>query len=485
MRTFNKYPYEWNSVNAFNYRMIGVGQRSQFQNLANASKSIVERLTQTDSLDFHVGCVNAVNFNSTGDLIASGSDDLQVAIWDWLKYTKEPKMTFDSGHTSNVFQTKFMPNTCNSTIVTCGRDGQVRVGFLTSSDSLQMTKRVAQHKQSAHKLSIEPGSPNLLKTAGEDAVIYNIDLREPKPTKLLTLYNDKRRKVALYGININPNNPLEFAVAGRDPWARIYDVRKINADCEGFLKKFSPDQLQEKDSVFAANVTCLMYNYNGSELLVSYNDDDIYLFDTTQSSACSPIHKYSGHRNSDTVKGVNFFGPCSEYIVSGSDCGHIFIWDKKTEQVVTFLKGDDVGVVNVLEPHPDCCVLATSGLDHDIKIWQPLGKPFVNTEELKKQIKRNEHDRIEDRNRDPDPFDNQLIYMMMQHLQRQRRRISRRMAREGGDELSDSTTNSDGGSDDRHPEFNADTSTNDSDDDSDDDDDDDEDGHSEHRCVQS
>ena len=45
------------------------------------------------------------------------------------------------------------------------------------------------------------------------------------------------------------------------------------------------------------------------------------------------------------VKGVNFFGPCSEYIVSGSDCSHVFIWDKKTEEVVTFLQGDSVGVV--------------------------------------------------------------------------------------------------------------------------------------------
>ena len=45
------------------------------------------------------------------------------------------------------------------------------------------------------------------------------------------------------------------------------------------------------------------------------------------------------------MKGVNFFGPRSEYIVSGSDCGHVFLWDKQTEDVVQFLEGDRTGVV--------------------------------------------------------------------------------------------------------------------------------------------
>ena len=36
-----------------------------------------------------------------------------------------------------------------------------------------------------------------------------------------------------------------------------------------------------------------------------------------------------GHRNSATVKGVNFYGPESQFVISGSDCGNIFLWDKQ------------------------------------------------------------------------------------------------------------------------------------------------------------
>ena len=71
------------------------------------------------------------------------------------------------------------------------------------------------------------------------------------------------------------------------------------------------------------------------------------------------------------MKGVNFFGLESEFVTSGSDCGNVFLWDKHTEKVVQYMEGDFEGVVNCLEPHPHIPVLATSGLDHDVKIFSP------------------------------------------------------------------------------------------------------------------
>ena len=58
--------------------------------------------------------------------------------------------------------------------------------------------------------------------------------------------------------------------------------------------------------------------------------------------------EYRGHCNVKTVKDVNFFGLQDEYIVSGSDSGHVFIWDKKTTQLVNILEGDGE-VVNVVQ----------------------------------------------------------------------------------------------------------------------------------------
>lgn len=47
-----------------------------------------------------------------------------------------------------------------------------------------------------------------------------------------------------------------------------------------------------------------------------------------------------------TVKGVNFYGPKSEFVVSGSDCGHVFLWEKASCQIVQFMEGDKGGVVS-------------------------------------------------------------------------------------------------------------------------------------------
>ena len=62
----------------------------------------------------------------------------------------------------------------------------------------------------------------------------------------------------------------------------------------------------------------------------------------------SHIRQYRGHCNVKTVKDCNFFGLDDEYVVSGSDSGHLFIWDKKTSELVNILEGDGE-VVNVVQ----------------------------------------------------------------------------------------------------------------------------------------
>lgn len=91
------------------------------------------------------------------------------------------------------------------------------------------------------------------------------------------------------------------------------------------------------------HVTAAVYNYNGSEILASYNNSNIYLFDVNQPPG-NFKHQYQGHLNDATIKGVSFFGPKSEFVVSGSDGGNIYFWDRETEAIVQCMLGDE-GVV--------------------------------------------------------------------------------------------------------------------------------------------
>ncbi|CAO3657652.1 unnamed protein product [Mucor hiemalis] len=86
-----------------------------------------------------------------------------------------------------------------------------------------------------------------------------------------------------------------------------------------------------------------------------------------------PRSTFTGHCNIETVKDVDFFGLHDEYIVSGSDEGFLFIWDKKTTEIVQILRADEE-VVNVAKGHPFLPLLAVSGIDSTVKIFQPTSR---------------------------------------------------------------------------------------------------------------
>ncbi|XP_046389045.1 DDB1- and CUL4-associated factor 8-like [Ischnura elegans] len=388
-----------------------------FQRRCYGSLHAVQRLELMSRLEGHNGCVNTLHFNSSGSRLASGSDDLKIIIWDWALGKKV--LQYDSGHRSNVFQAKFLPLTGDMHIVSCARDGQVRLAELSSTGLCRATRRLAQHRGPAHKLALQPDSPHVFLSAGEDAIVNSLDVRESKPQKLVAV-KEGAKKIALYSIHANPLTCNEFCVSGRDHFIRIYDKRKI---CEGDspLKKYCPHHLLHSNTY--AHVTCAVFNYNGTQVLGSYNDEDIYLFGTNESES-EYLHRYEGHRNNATVKGINFFGPKSEFVVSGSDCGNIFFWDKEMESVVQFMPGDENGVVNCLEPHPQMPVLATSGLDDDVKIWVPSCEQEPAMPGLKNAVILNHKDRDDDRQRDPDAYDGQMLWILWRHIRRTERRLN-------------------------------------------------------------
>lgn len=134
------------------------------------------------------------------------------------------------------------------------------------------------------------------------------------------------KKVGLYTIFVNPFNFYQFAVGGQDQFVRIYDQRKIHENVNnGVLKNFCPHHLINTD--YQAHITSLMYSYDGSEVLASYNDEDIHIFNSSDSVRAEYVMRYKGQRNNATVKGVNFYGTRSEFVMSDSNCGHIFIWE--------------------------------------------------------------------------------------------------------------------------------------------------------------
>ncbi|ONK62429.1 uncharacterized protein A4U43_C07F3770 [Asparagus officinalis] len=371
---------------------LGLSQTHKFTRRVGASEVFVKRLDRYGKLNGHKGCVNTVHFNPSGDLLVSGSDDKDVIIWDWAAKTKS--CTFSSGHSDNIFQARIMPFTDDRTIITSGADGQVRLAQISEKGNVS-TKRLGSHRGRAHKLAIEPGSPYIFYSCGEDGLVQHFDLRHRPPTKLFicSSFSEDKIPVRLNSIIVDPRNPNYFAVGGSDEYARVYDIRRYQSDAsigsDFPVDTFAPHHLIGSDNV---HITALAYSIR-SELLVSYNDELIYLFEKEMGRGSSPLENsqelsepqaYSGHRNSQTVKGVNFFGPSDEYVVSGSDCGHVYIW-KKGGELVRMMAGDK-NIVNCVEPHPYFPFLATSGFDKSVKVWAPIAKKLAPLPENAEEI---------------------------------------------------------------------------------------------------
>uniref|UniRef100_A0A452YSL4 Uncharacterized protein n=1 Tax=Aegilops tauschii subsp. strangulata TaxID=200361 RepID=A0A452YSL4_AEGTS len=134
-------------------------------------QELVMRLQIHRKLNKHTGCVNTVGFNAAGDTLISGSDDQRVMLWDWD--TGAVKMQFHSGHGDNVFQARFMPYTNDRTIVTCSADGEVRVAKIQDGRDV-LTSLLGEHDGRAHKLAIEPGSPYIFYSCGEDGHVQHV-----------------------------------------------------------------------------------------------------------------------------------------------------------------------------------------------------------------------------------------------------------------------------------------------------------------------
>ena len=131
------------------------------------------------------------------------------------------------------------------------------------------------------------------------------------------------------------------------------------------------------------------------------------------------MNNFSGHRTVETVKECNFFGPRSEFVISGSDCGHAFIWRKSDGKIVNIIKGDG-RITNVVQGNPVNCSLVTSGLDSTVKLFTPTSdgvyKDNESDERKEKWVQVVEENKRESQNsRRPIPM-SLLVYLLRRGL---------------------------------------------------------------------
>ncbi|XP_068638965.1 protein ALTERED SEED GERMINATION 2 isoform X2 [Aristolochia californica] len=277
--------------------------------------SLIKRLSLEKELEGHQGCVNAIAWNSKGSLLISGSDDTQVNIWSYT--SKSLLHSIDSGHTANIFCTKFVPETSDELVVSGAGDAEVRLFNLSylhgqsTEETLEPLALFRCHSRRVKKLAVEVGNPNVVWSASEDGTLRQHDFREgsscpPSGSShqecrniLLdlrlgakkSLADPPKQCLALKSCDISTSRPHQLLVGGSDAFARLYDRRMLPplTSSEKRMKPptcvnyFCPMHLSDRGRS-TLPLTHVTFSPNGEEVLVSYSGEHVYLMDANLGS---------------------------------------------------------------------------------------------------------------------------------------------------------------------------------------------------------
>jgi len=296
----------------------------------------------------HIGCVNRIAWNSSGTLLASGSDDTRLLIWKYENpslsrgtrkaVSKGCLFDYQTGHTANMFGVKFLPQTNDEFVVTGAMDSEVRLHNIR----LGQTTVYRCHAGRVKAVDVDPTTPHLFWSASEDGTVRQFDRREAHqcPTenndtpqtpedilraRVLSRFGVSRRRssshdcenvlvdlrgasrhVEIIGISVNPVYPEYIAIATRDPYIRIFDRRMLTVTNR--LKKTDPGHTPCSSILCPPHIhrstrpgrssyrpthpytTYVTFSPSGRELLASYSSDNIYLFDLFTSSTASQYY---------------------------------------------------------------------------------------------------------------------------------------------------------------------------------------------------
>ncbi|XP_075975087.1 WD and tetratricopeptide repeats 1 [Anticarsia gemmatalis] len=296
----------------------------KFQARLTVTRPMIDRLGLEKELHGHRGCVNCLEWNRDGSILASASDDLHVILWDPYRYKE--LMNVNTGHTGNIFSVKFLSD---DLIATCAADGTVRTRSIQGNSTLM---ECTCHCARVKRIACAPDNPHLIWSAAEDGLVLQHDLRtnhECNPDShnvVVNLLNHLGRYAEAKCVAINPRRPYQLAVGANDFYVRLYDTRMIklaklamdpqvnapasrpmwerqNQRCsraghgdpdnnipKGAVHYFAPGHLsmEPNEHTFPKKATTYVaFSNDGNELLVNLGSEQVYLFDIN--SARRPV----------------------------------------------------------------------------------------------------------------------------------------------------------------------------------------------------
>lgn len=181
----------------------------------------------------HKTWVYGVSFSPNGKMLASGSADTTVKLWDTSTYKEIKTLT---GHIQEVNGVSFSPD--SKILASASRDKTVK---LWDTSTGKQIKTLAGHKDWVTDVSFSPDG-NMLASGSKDNTVKLWNTSTGKEIKTLTGHKDW-----VTGVSFSPNGKM-LASASSDNTVRLWDtstykeINKLIGHIQGVLGvSFSPD----------------------------------------------------------------------------------------------------------------------------------------------------------------------------------------------------------------------------------------------------
>lgn len=287
-------------------------------------------------LDAHTDEVWYLEFSHDGRYLASSSADRTVIVWD-----VEQGFAIQSvleGHNGGVVYLCWSPD--DSLMLTSSQDYTVMI----------WDPYTGEHKRTISEHTDVVGACAWLPDG--DMFVTG------SPDKKLCLWNTRGQKlyswppVRVMNMAVTPDGS-QLIVICNDNIMHFFDLGTYAKICEMKVDKTLTSISVSKDSRYA---------------LVNVKPEEVHLWDL---EAYRIVRKYVGQLQREFVIRSCFGGPHENYVLSGSQDNHIYIWKRDSSELIETLPGHQ-GTVNCVKWSPsEVAMFASAGDDKTVRIWRP------------------------------------------------------------------------------------------------------------------
>ncbi|ANB13981.1 glucose-induced degradation complex subunit GID7 [Sugiyamaella lignohabitans] len=304
-----------------------VGDRTKFPNVT------------THILKDHFDEVWYLAFSNDGKYLASSSADKRVFIWDVEDNFKLHRRL--EGHHKGVVFFSWSPN--DKYIVSCGQDSHAIVWDVQKGEKVSQASHdeaVDSCAWSHDNRSFITGSPD------KKMILWDLDGRE-----IHTWTNIRAQSMA-----VTPDGNRLIVICS-DMIIHVFDLRTY--------------EMITQISVSNKILTSISVSRDSRYAVISVAPEEIHLWDL---ETYRLVRKYVGQLQDEFVIRSSFGGLNENFILSGSEDSHVYIWNRDNANLIEALPGH-TGTVNCVQWRPGHpAMFASAGDDSTIRIWQPASR---------------------------------------------------------------------------------------------------------------